>query len=82
MFNSKKISNGDIVIINTDLEITPRDLEGLNPISKWKVGKTKKLVKRVIATEGDSLIIEEGKVFLNGHELKEDYIEGVKPLAI
>ncbi|CCQ92770.1 Signal peptidase I [[Clostridium] ultunense Esp] len=76
MFNSKKISNGDIVIINTDLEITPQDLEGLNPISKWKVGNTKKLVKRVIATEGDNLVIEKGKVFLNGYELKEDYIKG------
>lgn len=74
MFNSKKIIKGDIVIIDTDLEIKPEDLRGLNPISKLKIGKTKKLVKRVIATEGDNLVIKNGKVFLNGHELKENYI--------
>ncbi len=76
MFSSKKINKGDTVIINTNLEITPESLEGLNLISKWAAGKTKKLVKRVIAIEGDSLVIEKGKVFLNGHELEEGYTEG------
>lgn len=78
-FNSKKsIDRGDIIIAKTDLEITPADLEGLDPISKWKIGKTKKVIKRVIATEGDSLIIKDGKVFLNGEELRENYINGNK----
>ena len=35
-------------------------------------------IKRVIGIEGDHIIIEDGKVYRNGKELKEDYIpEGV-----
>lgn len=76
ILNNKNISHGDIIIAKTELEITPEDLIGLNPISKWKIGKTKMVIKRVIAVEGDSLVIENGKVFLNGQELKESYIKG------
>lgn len=32
-------------------------------------------VKRVIAVEGDEIEIKDGKVFLNGSELKEDYLD-------
>ncbi|NLW39438.1 MAG: signal peptidase I [Tissierellia bacterium] len=78
MLNSKKIDRGDIVIIDTNLEISPRELEGLNILAKWKMGKTKELVKRVIAVEGDSLIIRDGKVILNDEELKESYINGAE----
>lgn len=77
IFNSKKnIDRGDIVVIDTNLELTSEDLMNLGPIKKKMVGNTKKIVKRVIAIEGDSLIISEGKVYLNGKELKEDYING------
>ena len=82
LYNSKKINRGDIIIIQTDLEITSGDLEGLNLISKWKIGKTKKLIKRVIAIEGDSIKIKDGKVLLNGQELEENYIEGMETLAM
>ncbi len=75
-FNDKNVNHGDIIIAKTRLEVTSRDLEGLNPINRWQIGKTKKVIKRVIATEGDSLIIKDGKVILNGKELKEDYIKG------
>lgn len=73
-YKSKNINRGDIIIINTDLKVTPQDLEGLNPISRWRMGKTKRIIKRVIAVEGDKLTIEDNKVILNGEELKEDYI--------
>lgn len=72
--NSKKVNRGDVIIAKTNLEFRPEELLGLNPISKWKMGKTKKVIKRVIAVEGDSLIIENGKVILNNEELKESYI--------
>lgn len=72
--NSKKVNRGDIIIAKTNLEFRPEELSGLNPISKWKMGKTKKVIKRVIAVEGDNLIIENGKVILNNEELKEPYI--------
>lgn len=35
----------------------------------------KNLVKRVIAVEGDSVKITDGKVFINGIQLQEDYIK-------
>lgn len=74
VFKSKNIKHGDIVIVKTDLEVNPEDLEGLNIISRWKMGSTKSLIKRVIAKEGDSIEISNGEVFLNGEKLKEDYI--------
>src|SRR5690606_26058720 len=64
------------VVINTDLEINSKDLEELGPIRKKMAGNTKKIVKRVIAVEGDSIMISEGKVYLNGKELKEEYVNG------
>lgn len=74
--NMKNIDRGDIVIVKTNLKITSRDLEDLGPLSKLKAGSTKKVIKRVIAIEGDSLIIKDGKVYLNGEELRENYING------
>ena len=76
IFKNKNIKHGDIVIVKTNLEITKKDIEGLNPISKLKIGKTKSLIKRVIALEGDSIQISNGEVFLNGEKLEENYING------
>ncbi len=76
VFKNKNIKPGDIVIVDTNLEISERDLEGLNPITKLKMGKTKSLIKRVIAVEGDSIEITNGEVFLNGEKLEENYING------
>lgn len=42
----------------------------------------KGLVKRVIATEGDSLSIKDKKVILNGKTLDEPYIQNVSPDVI
>ncbi len=36
-----------------------------------------RLVKRIIAIPGDEVDIRNGKVYLNGNELKEDYAKGV-----
>jgi len=46
-----------------------------------EVNKTS-YIKRVIALPGDHVLIEDGKVFLNGEELKEEYLqEGVETEA-
>lgn len=37
-------------------------------------GKSKDLVKRVIAAEGDHIKIQNSEVFVNGQKLEEDYI--------
>ena len=53
-----------------------------------KDGSNKKLVKRVIAVEGDKISIEDGDVFLNGELLEEDYVKdgvtsgNVRPVTV
>ncbi|SKC41325.1 signal peptidase I [Maledivibacter halophilus] len=57
-----KPERGDIVVFKTSL--------------KTSEGTSKNLIKRVIAVEGDKIVIENGKVYVNGKELNEDYIKG------
>lgn len=72
--NTHHVSKGDIVIFKTTLPISEKDLAGMNPIQRWKNGNYKTLIKRVIATEGDSLTISDGQVTLNGEIQTEPYI--------
>ncbi|MDO4773157.1 MAG: signal peptidase I [Bacillota bacterium] len=51
---------GDIVVALTDL--------------RTEEGDKKNLIKRVIALPGDSIVIEDFKVYVNGKELQEDYL--------
>ena len=61
-----KIEKGDIVVFDIDLE---------NPSSGKKSNHT--LVKRTIAVAGDTVEINnDGKVYVNGQCLEEDYIKG------
>ncbi|KXG78963.1 signal peptidase I [Thermotalea metallivorans] len=53
---------GDIVVFKSHL--------------KTLEGKEKDLIKRIIGIAGDHVQITEGKVFVNGKELIEDYING------
>ncbi len=67
---SPKIGNikrGDIVTID-------------DPIKLNKV--TRPIIKRVIGVEGDHVEISDGKVFVNGEELKEEYISGDTTLEV
>lgn len=71
-----KVKKGDIVVLKTDLEVNEDDVAGLNTLAKWRVGKYKKLIKRVIAVEGDSIIVKNGSVIVNNVRLDEEYING------
>lgn len=53
-------SKGDIVVFQSHL--------------KDQNGNDKRLIKRVIAVPGDTVMIKEGKVYINGEELQEEYI--------
>lgn len=55
-------SRGDIVVFRSHL--------------LTEDGKEKDLVKRVIGVAGDHVIIDSGRVFINGQELYEFYING------
>ncbi|WP_276326136.1 signal peptidase I [Pseudobacteroides cellulosolvens] len=61
---SPKIGNlkyGDIVTI---------DVSDMNGVDRSPI------IKRVIGVEGDKIEVRDGKVYLNGKALKEDYING------
>lgn len=69
---------GDRLIVNR-LGVWIRDVEKgeviefLSPDVKLN-GKRDHFIKRVIGTAGDTVSLNDGKVYLNGEELKEDYI--------
>lgn len=68
---------GDIVIVRSDIKLSEQELSKMNPVQKWKTGEYKPLVKRVIASAGDEVLIKDGIVYVNGIGLKEEYIGGV-----
>ncbi|QZY55239.1 signal peptidase I [Crassaminicella profunda] len=74
--NTHEIQRGDIISFKSTLEFSQQELESFNFIKKLKLGKNKSLIKRVIAIPGDELLIQNGKVYVNGEELKENYING------
>lgn len=57
-----EIKRGDIVVFRTHL--------------KQENGKEKDLIKRVIAVEGDSLVIKDSQVYVNNELIQEPYIDG------
>lgn len=72
--NIGKIKRGDIVAFKSQIPFSQEELDEFNLFQRVKLGKTKSLIKRVIAIEGDEVRIEKGIVYINGKELKEDYI--------
>jgi len=73
------LHDGDKLIIE---KISPRignikrgDIVTIDDPTKLSLD-TRPIIKRVIGVEGDHVQILDGKVFVNGEELKEDYING------
>lgn len=58
---SREPTRGEVVVFKSHL--------------KDENGKDKSLIKRVIAVSGDRIYITDGKVYINGEELKEDYLK-------
>lgn len=64
---------------NPDMPVAIYNNEPTNIFSKFiyyvlEMNK-RSYIKRVIAVAGDHILIENGKVYLNGEELKEDYLQ-------
>ncbi len=74
--HDKDYSRGDIVSFESNLVLTESDKKKLNPVQKiMSTGEVNKnLIKRVIAVPGDSVRIEEERVFVNGELQSEPYI--------
>lgn len=71
------LKSGDIALIIKKVGILNTEPKRGDIISfESPVFKSFYNVKRVIGIPGDEIRIESGKVYLNGEELKEDYIRG------
>lgn len=64
--------NGETLYLNRIAKVKRGDIVVFRP--EWSGMQNKALVKRVIAVAGDHLQIIDGKVWLNGTELDEPYI--------
>jgi signal peptidase I len=76
---TKNINRGDIVSFVSELEINQSDIDSLNIIQKLKTkeGDNKSLIKRVIGIPGDSLLIVDEKVYINGKLYDEEYLNSM-----
>lgn len=76
---------GDVVILNKNsvksglLVNMVNELEEIANSINYRLGRPAEkniLIKRVIGVPGDRILIDEGKVYLNGEVLSEDYVNG------
>ena len=68
----------DVVIFRSKLTLSEQRWKKLDPIHRlfYSPGDAMTLIKRVIGIPGDHLVIRDGKVYINGNELQENYILG------
>jgi signal peptidase I len=64
LYHFKQPQFGDIVVFNPPLELQRQK----------KIDKDQAFIKRIIATPGETVSIKEGKVYLNGQPIPENYI--------
>ena len=62
---------GDVLCVNKRVRVTYGDVV----IIEGEKENGEMLIKRVIALEGDTLVFEDGYVYLNGEKLREDYVK-------
>lgn len=63
------------LIVNKFIYYTTEPKKGEIIVFKYPSDTTRDFIKRVIATGGDTIEIKDGKVFVNGEQLKEGYIK-------
>lgn len=71
------LNNGEYIVISQLVaQIQPLVVGEVVVFSYTEHGVTSKLVKRVVAKEGDHVVIQDGKVTVNNVELIEAYAQG------
>jgi signal peptidase I len=82
-YRNKTPKTGDIIVFYQNREIGSfadefiRSLKNIIPLGKSDEEIRDRLVKRVIATQGDLVDIVDGLVYLNGQLLDEPYVKGI-----
>ena len=66
--------NGEYVLTNLTIKRFGEFKKGDVIVFHSPVEKNKDFIKRIIATEGDTISVNEGNYYLNGKLLKEDYL--------
>ena len=66
------LQNGDVLIIS-DLFYTPKQYD-IVVLEDHTTGYDHPLVKRVIAVEGDEVVITENAIFVNGEPVRDDFV--------
>lgn len=77
-FEAPSVKNVDMAQYNKDNPVAIYSSEPSNIFSKFtyyvlEIGK-ESYIKRVIGVAGDHILIEDGKVYVNGEEQKEEYL--------
>ena len=76
----KTLQNGDNLIAVRGSDAKRGDVVIID--KNYDTGKTPYLlIKRIIAVGGETVLLENGKVYVNGEELNEPYVNGVKTYA-
>ena len=66
------LENNDVIKANKTRSPRRGDIVVIN---KYEAGEQYKIVKRVIAMEGDHIEIKDGKVYIGGEQLVEEYLK-------
>lgn len=71
------LNNGEYIVISQLVAlIQPLEVGEVVVFNYTENGVISKLVKRVIAKEGDHVVIQDGKVMINNSVIDEDYAQG------
>ena len=67
--------NGERLVVNKFIYRFQKPVKGEVVIFRYPRDPSRDFIKRVIATEGDTIEIRDGRVYVNGQQLSEDYIK-------
>ncbi|KKN10706.1 hypothetical protein LCGC14_1033820 [marine sediment metagenome] len=73
LYRFSKPSNGDVVTLYSPEKSAPET--GFNIMHLFSGGPRKILIKRIVATEGQTVLLKQSKMYVDGKEIKESYVK-------